>query len=35
MPFGKAQSKTMRAYAQSGQYHIIMESRVNLIALIN
>ena len=25
--FGEAQSKTMRAYAQSGQYHIILEIR--------
>ena len=24
-PFGEAQSKTMRAYAQSGQYHTIVE----------
>ena len=29
-PFGKAQSKTMRAYAQNGQYHTIVESRVRL-----
>ena len=29
-PFGEAQSKAMRAYAQSGQYHIIVESRVHL-----
>ena len=28
--FGEAQSKAMRAYAQSGQYHIIMEIRVHL-----
>ena len=26
--FGEAQSKAMRAYAQSGQYHTIVESRV-------
>ena len=25
--FGEAQSKAMRAYAQSGQYHTIVESR--------
>ena len=25
--FGEAQSKVMRAYAQSGQYHTIVESR--------
>ena len=24
-PFGETKSKTMRAYAQSGQYHIIVE----------
>ena len=29
-PFGKAQSKATRAYAQSGQYHTIVESRVRL-----
>ena len=29
-PFGEAESKVMRAYAQSGQYHIIVESRVRL-----
>ena len=29
-PFGEAQSKAMRAYAQSGQYHTIVESRVRL-----
>ena len=28
--FGEAQSKAMRAYAQSGQYHTIVESRVPL-----
>ena len=28
-PFGEVQSKTMRAYAQSGQYHTIVESRVH------
>ena len=27
-PFGEAQSKVMRTYAQSGQYHTIVESRV-------
>ena len=26
-PFGKTKSKTTRAYAQSGQYHTIEESR--------
>ena len=26
-PFGEAQSKAMRAYAQSGQYHTIVEVR--------
>ena len=30
-PFGGTQSKTTRAYVQSGQYHTIMESRVHLI----
>ena len=30
-PFGETQSKAMRAYAQSGQYHTIVESRVRLI----
>ena len=30
-PFGEAQSKAMRAYVQSGQYHTIVESRVRLI----
>ena len=29
-PFGETQSKAMRAYAQSGQYHTIVESRVRL-----
>ena len=29
-PFGEPQSKAMRAYAQSGQYHTIVESRVRL-----
>ena len=28
--FGEAQSKAMRAIAQSGQYHTIVESRVRL-----
>ena len=27
-PFGGTQSKAMRAYAQSGQYHTIVESGV-------
>ena len=29
-PLGKAESKAMRAYAQRGQYYIIVESRVHL-----
>ena len=29
-PFGESQSKAMKAYAQSGQYHTIVESRVRL-----
>ena len=29
-PFGEVQSKATRAYAQSGQYHTILESRVRL-----
>ena len=29
-PFGEAQSKAMKAYAQSGQYHTIVKSRVRL-----
>ena len=29
-PFGEAQNKAMRAYAQSGQYHTIVDSRVHL-----
>jgi len=29
-PFGEAQSKAMRAYAQSIQYHTIVKSRVRL-----
>ena len=29
-PFVVAQSKVMRVYAQSGQYHTIVESRVRL-----
>ena len=29
-PFGETQSKDIRAYAQSGQYHTIVESRVRL-----
>ena len=29
-PFGEAQSKAMRDYAQSGQYHTIVESRIRL-----
>ena len=28
--FGEVQSKVMRVYAQSGQYYIIVESRVRL-----
>ena len=32
MLFGEAQSKAMRAYAQSGQFHTIVESRVHLTA---
>ena len=32
--FGEAQSKTMRAYAQSGQYHTILESRLRLTITI-
>ena len=30
MPCGKAQSKVIRAYAQSGQYHTIVESCIHL-----
>ena len=30
-PFVEAQSKVMRAYAQSEQYHTIVESRVYLV----
>ena len=33
-PFGKAQNKVMRAYAQSRQYHTIVESRVRLTTTI-
>ena len=29
-PFREAQSKAMRAYVQSGQYHTIAESRIRL-----
>ena len=29
-PFGQVQSKAMRTYAQSGQYHTIVESCVRL-----
>ena len=29
-PFGEAQNKVTRPYAQSGQYHTIVESRVSL-----
>ena len=29
-PFGEYQSKAMRAYTQSGQYHTIVESRVRI-----
>ena len=32
-PFGEAQSKAMRAYTQSGQYHTIMESGVRLTCI--
>ena len=32
-PFGEVQSKAMRAYAQSGQYHTIVESRVRLTVI--
>ena len=32
-PFGEAQSKAMRAYAQSGQYYTIVESRVHLTTI--
>ena len=31
MPFGESQSKVIRAYAQSEQYHIIVESRWGLL----
>ena len=34
-PFGEVQSKVMRAYAQSGQYHTIVESRVRLSNLVS
>ena len=30
---GEAQSKATRAYAQSGQYHTIVESRVRLTSI--
>ena len=30
MSFGEAQSKTIKAYAQSGQYHTTMENNVHL-----
>ena len=33
-PFGEAQSKATRAYAQSGQYHTIVKSRFHLIELL-
>ena len=33
-PFGEVQSKAMRAYAQSGQYHTIVESCVRLTVVI-
>ena len=33
-PFGEAQLKIMRAYAQSGKYHTIVESRVRLTPFI-
>ena len=32
--FGEAQSKTTRVYAQSGQYHTIVETRVHLTTTI-
>ena len=31
--FGEAESKIMRAYAQSEQYHAIVESRVRLTTI--
>ena len=31
--FGEAQSKATRAYAQSGQYHTIVQSRVHLTSI--
>ena len=33
--FWETQSKAMRAYAQSGQYHTIVESRVHLTLVFN
>ena len=33
-PFGEAQSKAMRAYAQIGQYHTTVESRIHLTIFI-
>ena len=33
-PFGEAQSKTMRAYTQNGQFHTIVESRVRLTSIL-
>ena len=34
-PFGEIQSKAMKAYAQSGQYHTIVESRFPLTKFTN
>ena len=31
--FGEAQSKSMKAYAQSGQYHTTVESVDNIVLL--
>ena len=31
--FGEAESKVMRAYAQSGQYYTIVESRIRLTVM--
>ena len=32
-PFGEAQSKAMRAYTQSGQYHTVVERHIHLTNL--
>ena len=32
--FGEVQSKVMRAYSHSGQYHTIVKSRVRLTVII-